>query len=380
MAQKQVDLVYLGNVSTKINTDFSDWNTENSAALLGTYGSIENPLWEQGLTESDDAVTDVDDDGSMRAQNPGSAPTDQINGVEINGVTAYNYVITYADGTTHSSDSNFVQLENGDIYLVQSDGGTADDDVQNPTTPWEAKSIISVELVSVANPDSEGEYTAGGILYDNITGADLVVCFASGTLIDTATGLRPVEDLTVGDLVLTLDEGYEPIRWIGSRQLDSIDLTMHPNLRPIRIKAGALGEGLPVRDLVVSPQHRILSRSKIARNMFDSSEVLAPAKQFVLCEGIDVADDLDEVTYWHFMFDKHQVVYSEGAATESLYTGPEAIKAIGPEAVKEIQAIMPELLDEHQVPIAARPLLSGRQARKLAARHVNKHRAIVENI
>lgn len=198
-------------------------------------------------------------------------------------------------------------------------------------------------------------------------------------MIETAEGRRPVEELQVGDLVLTLDDGYQPIRWIGGRHLDSIDLAMNPKLRPIRIRAGALGEGLPLRDLVVSPQHRILARSRVARNMFGSFEVLGAAKQFLLCDGIDVAEDLDGVSYWHFMFDKHQIVYSEGAATESLYTGPEALKAVDPEAVKEIQAILPELLEEQQPSAGGRPLLTGRQARKLAARYVKKQRTIVED-
>src|SRR5690606_18039618 len=81
-----------------------------------------------------------------------------------------------------------------------------------------------------------------------------VLCFARGTLIETVRGAIAVEELTLGDLIRTLDSGYQAIRWIGCRKLGSNELAASPKLQPVRIKAGALGAGLPLRDLVVSPQ------------------------------------------------------------------------------------------------------------------------------
>lgn len=211
---------------------------------------------------------------------------------------------------------------------------------------------------------------------------DVTVCFTKGVLIKTITGEKPIETLRTHDLVLTMDNGYQPIRWIGSRKLGCDDLQRNPAFRPIRIKAGALGPALPQRDMLVSRHHRILSRSKIARNMFGCPEVLVPAKDLVFLAGIDEACDIAQVEYWHFMFDKHQVVYAEGAAAESLFTGPEALRAVGPDALREIYEIMPDLAvaDLRVRGHLARPELTGRHARHLAVRHAQKNRALFESL
>ena len=148
-------------------------------------------------------------------------------------------------------------------------------------------------------------------------------------------------------------------------------------MHPIRIRAGALGEGLPHADLIVSPQHRMLVRSKIALKMFGAMEVLVAAKQLCQIDGIDVAHDLAEVTYVHFLFDAHQIVLANGAESESLFTGPEALKSVGPAAAAEIFAIFPELASDGHAPVAARQLASGRMGRKLAVRHIQNDRPLL---
>ena len=202
-----------------------------------------------------------------------------------------------------------------------------------------------------------------------------VPCFSAATLIETARGPVAAGDLAVGDMVRTRDAGLQPIRWIGRRALDTAALERAPHLRPIRIRAGALGEGCPAADLVVSPQHRILVRSRIAQRMFGTDEVLVAAKQLCQLDGIDVAQDLSEVVYIHFLFDDHQIVFSNGAETESLLVGPEALKSEGIAARAEILALFPELADHAAVP--ARTVTSGRLARKLAVRHLQNQRPLV---
>ncbi|WP_353143118.1 Hint domain-containing protein, partial [Paracoccus sp. (in: a-proteobacteria)] len=89
------------------------------------------------------------------------------------------------------------------------------------------------------------------------------MCFIAGTLILTADGEVPIEQIGVGDLVQTRDNGLQPVRWIGSQKLGAAELAAMPKLQPIRVKAGALGPDAPRQDLLVSPQHRVLVRSKI---------------------------------------------------------------------------------------------------------------------
>lgn len=215
----------------------------------------------------------------------------------------------------------------------------------------------------------------GGISFENFENIDFsVVCFADGTLIKTQNGLRPVETLQVGDVVQTLDNGPQPVRWIGHKDISPAILRAKPNLRPIRIKAGALGDQMPSRDLIVSPQHRILVKSKIAIRMFDAAEILVPAKHLLGLDGVDVADDLQSVTYYHIMCDSHEIIEAEGALAETLHTGTEAMKTLSDQATLEIEAIFgaTPYLDR----TLARPTPKGKQARRLIDRHVKNAKSL----
>lgn len=202
-------------------------------------------------------------------------------------------------------------------------------------------------------------------------------CFASGTLIATHEGEKAVENIAVGDLVRTRDNGLRPVRWVGSRFLGQSNLEIVPRLRPIRISANSLGLGLPNVDLLVSPQHRILVRSGIVERCFDVAEVLVAAKHLTEISGIEIAEDIEEVEYFHILFDQHEIVYSNGAETESLYTGTEALKSVGNSAREEIFTLFPSLADPDFIPISIRPISPGRKARNLAMRHQKNDRALV---
>lgn len=188
-----------------------------------------------------------------------------------------------------------------------------------------------------------------------------VVCFASGTEINTSAGPIPVEKLKVGqDLILTADHGYKAIKWIGSRKISAEEMRRNPKLRPIRIRAQALGDGLPLQDLIVSQNHRILVKIYDILTSFAEETALIAAKHLLDLSGVELAEDIEEVEYWHFLFDQHEVVWANGAQSESLYAGKETIKLLNPEAVEEIFTILPELalFDEDNLPKPARRLLN----------------------
>jgi len=210
------------------------------------------------------------------------------------------------------------------------------------------------------------------------TYADLLPCFVGGTLIATDRGERPIETLQPGDLVLTKTSGLKPIRWVGSRSLSKFELRRKPKLRPIHIAQGALGGGTPTTDLFVSPQHRILVRSNIVQRMFGSGEVLVAAKHLLDIDGIEVVKDLSTVEYFHILFDQHEIVWSNGAETESLYTGSEALKALHPDAQDEIFALFPSLQPDTEIsPMEmAAPFSTGRKGRRLAYRHAKNQTAL----
>ncbi|MDB6179652.1 Hint domain-containing protein [Paracoccus sp. Z330] len=280
------------------------------------------------------------------------------------------------NGTDDTTTVNIFPGFQGTIsVLSDQDDGEIDNTIVNLPAGWTLSENITSELPGETPPtvfrsydvlDSFG-FRVGSL---NITTNEVTIpCFGRGTMIDTPRGAVPIETLSIGDHVITRDHGAQPLRWIGSKALDVTTLMLHDNLRPIRIAAGALGARTPSSDLLVSPQHRMLIRSRIAQRMFGTTEVLVAAKQLLELPGVEIARDLVEVEYFHILFERHEVVIANGAETESLYTGAEALKAVGPAAIEEIFAIFPELRDAERPAPAARILVPGRMGRKLAERH-----------
>lgn len=258
-----------------------------------------------------------------------------------------------------------MQTANGDVFFRPA---------AQTINEWnDIKVLYGITVRSVATlPNNENIAKVG--FNPSIKDVTIPPCFVTGTLIETEAGFVTVENLKVGDKVLTRDNGFKEISWIGSVQLSAAQLQDNPNHRPIRISAGALGPDTPSSDLLVSPQHRVLVRSKIAQRMFGANEVLVAAKQLLLIDGIDIADDLQDVRYFHILFDQHEIVNSNGAPTESLYTGRQAMKSLGSSARQEIFSLFPELREDDHEAVSARTLASGRMARKLAVRHrQNEH-------
>jgi len=194
----------------------------------------------------------------------------------------------------------------------------------------------------------------------------VIPCFTTGTLIATARGERKVEDLEVGDRVITRDNGIQSIRWIGKRALGTREMTRAPHLRPVLIREGALGNGLPERDMMVSPNHRVLIASEKTALYFEEPEVLVAAKHLVDMDRIDQTD-VAEVAYYHFMFDQHEVVLSDGAWTESFQPGELTLRGIGEEQRNEIFELFPELQTEEGLNAyqSARTSLKKHEARLL---------------
>lgn len=198
-----------------------------------------------------------------------------------------------------------------------------------------------------------------------------IVCFTRGTLIDTPDGPRRIEDLCVGDLVTTKDRGAQPILWISSRRIAAAWLAARPELRPVRIPAGALGKGFPAQDLVVSPQHRIALSSPTIRALFDEEEVLVRAKLLIGHGGI-AAEPAAAVEYFHFMLEHHELVWANGALTETMLAGPMALKALGPEQCRELALFFPEIEMPTFVPAPARRILKRGENKRVLSKH-RKH-------
>ncbi len=132
-------------------------------------------------------------------------------------------------------------------------------------------------------------------------------CFAAGTRILTTQGEIAVENLAIGDLVITPEGEEQPIIWIGLRRLENLKAYRRPEaVRPIIIEAGALADNMPARNLVLSPDHAILLDG-----------VLVPAKELLNWNNIHQDQRIDEITYYHIELPCHGIIFAESTPTES---------------------------------------------------------------
>lgn len=204
---------------------------------------------------------------------------------------------------------------------------------------------MSENLISLARP-SEGSSCAitpprdasacarGGLGY--------CPCFTPGTKIKTDQGEVGVEDITVGTRVLTRDNGFQSVMWVGQRTLTPAQLIDFPGLMPVRIAANALGNGIPERTTRVSPQHRMLLSNAQIRQWYEADEVLIAAHLLTCFEGV-TREEVATVTYIHFMFAQHEIVLADGAWSESYQPQDMSSGAIDDAHRNELLAIFPEL-------------------------------------
>jgi hypothetical protein len=155
-------------------------------------------------------------------------------------------------------------------------------------------------------------------------------------MIRTPKGEVAIEDLCPGDLVETFDHGAQPIRWIGSTIVPARD-----HLAPIRIARGVLGNH---RDLLVSPQHRMLLTGWQSELLYGDTETLIAAKHLINDTTIRRQTG-GFVTYFHMLFDAHELVWAEGALSESFHPGVAGLNALSKTAQAEIFELFPRLKD-----------------------------------
>ena len=331
--------------------DFIDGG-EGDDTLLGTSG-IDTLLGGDG----DDVISAGGEDDTV----DGGAGADQIDGGRGND--------TLSGGADRDT---FTNNNAGDTV----DGGAAGDDwdVLDLTGSTEPGGSLKV---THTGPDSNGNGTDGFVTYydtdGNVTGTldfteieEIVPCFTPGTKIATPKGERLVEELEEGDRVITRDNGIQEIRWVGHKGMDWKALEANKHLKPVLIQAGSLGNGLPERDMLVSPNHRVLVANDRTALYFEEREVLVSAKHLVDNKGIHRVDTMG-TTYIHFMFDHHEVVLSDGAWTESFQPGDYSLKGIGNAQRNEIFELFPQLETAEGIEdyTAARRTLKAHEAKML---------------
>ena len=190
-------------------------------------------------------------------------------------------------------------------------------------------------------------------------------CFTPGAMITTQRGEIAVQHLQVGDRVITRDNGIQPVRWVGKTQMFLQDFQAEPHLLPVLVRQGSLGKGLPERDLMVSPNHRLLVANERTSLRFSEREVLVAAKHLSV-PGVHTVQS-SGTTYIHFMCDRHEVVLVNGIWTESFQPAERMLNAMEAEVRNEILKIFPELAFDASAFDGARLSLKAHEARVLFA-------------
>ncbi|WP_198671173.1 Hint domain-containing protein [Oceanibium sediminis] len=205
---------------------------------------------------------------------------------------------------------------------------------------------------------------------EDIAGAQAiygVLCFTRGTMIDTPDGPKPAETLAAGDLVMTRDRGAQPLTWVGMRRLSPRDLALYPELAPVRIAAGALGQGVPGVETRVSPHHRVLLSGWRAETLYGKGECLAAARDLVNERTILQDATAPGVDYIHLMFERHEIVTGDGLPSESFHPGVAGMSHLEDAVRDEIFALFPALeRDFAAYGGTARPVLSAAELAPLA--------------
>ncbi|WP_299040914.1 Hint domain-containing protein [uncultured Tateyamaria sp.] len=257
-------------------------------------------------------------------------------------------------GTTSDGDqtnNDFIDLSAYYTHIHELRADLADDGILNQST------------------GDFGDNTAlgGSIMMTGVSGGDLtfdntnVACFTAGTLIDTTKGPVAVEDLRRGMRLRTWDNGDRPVRAVLRRKVNGTGV-----FAPIHIAAGALDN---TRDLIVSPAHRMLISDWRAQMLFGADEVLVSAVNLVRGDLIFRAP-VAELTYYHILMDRHEVIFAEGAPTESFHLTREAVEAAEFDhseegaVAAEIARLFPELL--MCASRCIRPVMKGYEAKALA--------------
>jgi Hint domain/RTX calcium-binding nonapeptide repeat (4 copies) len=198
--------------------------------------------------------------------------------------------------------------------------------------------LLAGSVVITDGDDANGGKTGTAQLTDgttvNFSQIEKIICFAGDSRIETPFGPRSVQELKAGDLVLTRDNGPQPIRWVGTKTVAG-----RGKLAPIIFAKGSIGNS---HALQVSPQHRMLIDDYRAELLFGQREVIAAAS--FLVNGADIIQqETDNITYYHLLFDHHEIIKSAGAWSESYQPGDYSLAGLNPKAREEVFALFPEL-------------------------------------
>lgn len=362
-----------GDVDGFINSDDLSGSGDDLVDLGGTFnvdhdvqtnGGDDEVILRDMARVGDDVMTGTGDD-TVRLENKATIEDDLFlslgdDEVHLGARTTVDRVDMGhgQDDVVVESGANVTHIDGGEEGCVPADDNAVQDvlRIDGRYRVEYAGGQPNAEAGTVFYLDDDGNDTGETFTFE---GFESVTCFTRGTRIVTARGKLRIEEIGVGAKVMTIDNGLQPVRWIGRRLMPALG-----RFAPIEIAPGALGN---TERLLVSPQHRMVLGSAFAEMLFGAEDVLAPAKTLV--NGTTIrAREGGMVEYFHLMFDSHQIVLAEGIPSESFHPGDIALGALSEASRDELFGIFPELAPcPHAYGPSARKSLKRREAELLAA-------------
>ncbi|UWR91897.1 Hint domain-containing protein [Phaeobacter inhibens] len=285
----------------------------------------------------DDTITFGEGDDSIT----GGAGDDDLLLTEGGGVdTVSDFDLNDDDGNGFYND----QLDVSDLAGGSGTGGAvrtgdvavADDGFGNALLTFPGGEQLVLQGVTPAQMSSHNQLYAAGI-----------PCFTPDVQLATRRGAVPADQIRVGDLLQTADNGFQPVIWVGKRSLSVADLEKRPQLRPYCLRPG--GVLSPDRPMLLSPQHRLIVNDRCLMPEQPRDESFVSAKLLAEMDEDFVAQVMHRapVTYVHLMTEQHEVIFAEGIATETFWPGPEAIRGLSADDLRELLTLFPELATVH---------------------------------
>jgi hypothetical protein len=306
---------YSGATTVESSTLLIDGSTTHSAITVDSGGAI-------GGTGTAGAVT-VD---SGDAFAPGDPSTFTVASLTLDSGSTFDEEIGgTAPGTGGAGGYDQTVVESGGRITLG--GATLDVSLVDSFTPTigNAFTIINNEtgnpvsgtfddLAQGTTFEADGTWFQisydGGANSEDVTLTNTAACYCAGTLVRTPCGNKRVEKLQIGDELMTASGAARPIKWIGRRSYNGRFVMGRKDILPVCIKAGALADNVPRRDLWISPNHAMYFEDSL-------DGVLIEAKDLVNGVSIVQAERVDEVEYFHIELDTHDVLIAEGALSES---------------------------------------------------------------
>lgn len=334
----------------------SGFSQGDGSHLLGQTITIDSPAWEEVFLADGGTAPNGSPDDNF-ADNDSDQTLD-------GGQTVFGR--SYADGTIVEGEYTLV-VEDPDGNQYRLTGF-------NIREPGSVNSYGTVEGLSFV-----GTFPPAGVPLTVVSAAEGPAstetpadtyarppCFARGTRIRTPGGWRPVERIAPGDLVVTRDSGAQPVLWVRTAP-EALD-GLPRDRRPVIIRADALGPGRPTRDIMVSPQHRVLV-GEAGQCTWVGAPALVPAKALVGLPGIRFAMGRRDITWCHLALARHAVIDAEGLATESLLLGPMVLNALPLAERRTLLTLLPDHAHDRALNgPPARPLFGASAARRLLTR------------